>query len=54
MVHKQYKLLVAAELLRKEINIHFINLQTNKIDLKLFTKYHKEKDNNANLELEIR
>ena len=33
--------------------MHFIKLQTNKIDLKLFTKYLKEKDDNANLELEI-
>ena len=33
--------------------MHFINPQTNKIDLKLFAKHLKEKDKNANLELEI-
>ena len=53
MAHKRCKSLVTAELLRKETNTHFINPQTNKIDLKLLAKHLKEKDENANLELEI-
>ena len=53
MVHKQCKSLATAELLWKETNTHFINPQTNKIDLKLLAKHLKEKDENANLELEI-
>ena len=53
MVHKRYKLLAATKLLQKEVNIYFINPQTNKLNLNLFSKYLKEKDHNTNLELEI-
>ena len=52
MVHKGYKSNAAAELLRKETNVHFFNPNTNKIDLKMFTKHLCEKDEYANDELD--
>ena len=38
-------------MLHKETNFYFLNPHTNKIDLKIFTKYLLEKDEHANFEL---
>jgi len=51
MVFKSYKSQAAAEILRKETNVHFLNPSTRKIDLKMFTKHLHEKDEHADLEL---
>ena len=52
MVYKGCTSNAAAELLRKETNVHFVNPCTNKIDLKMFTKHLCEKDEHANDELD--
>ena len=41
----------ASKLLSAATNIHFINPQTRKIDLKLFTRHLFEKDEYADVEL---
>ena len=52
MVYKRYKSDTATKLLRKANDIHFINPQIRKIDLKLFTPHLFEKDEHADAELE--
>ena len=52
MVNKRFESAAAAELVRKETNVHFINPSTYKIDLKMFTQHLHEKDKWADLELE--
>ena len=53
MVHKRKESNVVAELLQKETNAHFVNLFTNKIDLKMLVKHLHEKDEFENDGLEI-
>ena len=52
MEHKRHKSNAAAKLLQKEANAHFVNPSTNKIDLKMLTKYLHEKDEFKNCILE--
>ena len=54
MVHKRHKSLAVAELLSRETNSHFLNPQTNKIDIKLFTKNLHRKDEHADIDLKNR
>ena len=51
MVYKSFKSAAIADIIRKETNVHFLNPQTNKIDLKMFTKHLHEKDEYADFEL---
>ena len=45
LVHKRQKSNAVAELLQKETNAHFVNLFTNKIDLKMLVKHLHKKMN---------
>ena len=51
MVFKSFKSAAIADIIRKETNAHFLNPQTNKIDLKMFTKHLLEKDEYADFEI---
>ena len=53
MVHEKCKSNAASKLLQKEINSHFVNPFTNKIDLKTLVKHLYEKDEFEIHELKI-
>ena len=51
MVHNSFESAIGVDIIRKETNVHFLNSQTNKIDLKMFTKHLYKKDEHTDFKL---